>query len=221
MGPAVGSKSVCSALHAVAATLQAHYHSIHDPITFRLAFLLQQQLKGYTNNDPSKKPQKAITSHVLHELITICHTTLDEAISQLAMGAFFFAMRSCEYCKVPDSAKHCTKLLTLKNIQFFHDRRELHHNDPTLHLANSISIMFQYQKNDECNVIITMHWMGDSSLCPVTSWSSIIHCIQHAFLAPPTILQFVLTNVQMAPSAWSPQNRFLIGFRIVFGQLAG
>jgi hypothetical protein len=93
-GPAVGAKSIRAALDAVAATFRANGHPspIHDPVTFRLAFILQRQLKGYTNTDPGEKPQKAITPRILRELITIRHTTLDEAVSQLTIGAFFFTI---------------------------------------------------------------------------------------------------------------------------------
>jgi hypothetical protein len=121
-GAAVISKTVRTAIDAVAATFRANYHisPIHDPVTTKLVFILQRQLKGYTNQDPAEKPQKALTPRILHALTTLRHTTLDEAISQLAVGAFFFAMRSCEYSKVPNSAEHCTKLLVLRNLRFFH-----------------------------------------------------------------------------------------------------
>lgn len=93
-GPAVGAKSVRAALDAVATTFRAHHHCspIHDTVTTRLVYILQCQLKGYTNQDPAEKPQKALTPSILQALIAIRHTTLDEAISQLTMGAFFFTM---------------------------------------------------------------------------------------------------------------------------------
>jgi hypothetical protein len=137
-------------------------------------FILQRQLKGYTNQDPAEKPQKALTPSILRALIAVRHTTLDEAVSQLTVGAFFFAMRSCEYSKVPDSDARRTKLLTVKNIRFFRNRRELPHNDPNLHLADSVSITFEFQKNDERDITITMHRTGDADLCPVLAWSRII-----------------------------------------------
>jgi hypothetical protein len=178
-GAAVGSKTVRAAIDAVAATFRANYHSspIHDPITTRLVFILQRQLKGYTNQDPAEKPQKAITPRILRALIAVRTTTLDEAISQLAVGAFFFAMRSCEYSKVSKSTERRTKLLVICNIRFFRRRRERPHSDPTLHLADSVSITFEFQKNDERDATITMHRTGDATLCPVISWSSIVRRI--------------------------------------------
>lgn len=113
-GAAVGSKMV-------AVPFQANYHPspIHDPITMRLVFILQRQLKGYTNQDPDEKPQNALTLCILWALIAICGTTLDKAISQLAVGIFFFAMHSCKYSKVPQPEEHCIKLLVMYNICFF------------------------------------------------------------------------------------------------------
>ena len=83
-------------------------------------------------------------------------------------------MRSCKYCKVPNSTEHCTKLLTLKNVRFFRHQLALHHSDPALHLADSTLITFEYQKNDERDVTIMMHRTGDSTLCPVIAWASIV-----------------------------------------------
>jgi hypothetical protein len=135
-------------------------------------------LKGYTNQDPTKKLQKALTPRILRELTAINSTSLDEAINQLTRGAFFFAMRSCEYLKVADSEKRRTKILLVRNLRFFQIRVQLHHGDPNLHLADSVSITFEFQKNDERDVTITMHRTGDSVLCPVIAWSNIVRRIR-------------------------------------------
>jgi hypothetical protein len=174
-GPAVMSGSVRAAIDAVAAAFRANncVSPAHDPITARLAYVLQRQLKGYTNQDPAEKPQKALTPRVIRALTAINSTSLDEAVNQLVRGAFFFAMRSCEYLRVPASEQRRTKLLRLHNLRFFRARALLRHDDPSLHLADSVSITFEFQKNDERDAIITMHRTGDSILCPVIAWSSI------------------------------------------------
>ena len=58
--------------------------------------LLQRQFRGYTNADPSEKPQKAVTCSLLRFLAGVRLTDEDVAVGQLAIGAFFFAMRSCD-----------------------------------------------------------------------------------------------------------------------------
>jgi len=65
----------------------------------QLAHILRQ-LKGYTNQDPATRPQKALPPRVFCKTIAIATTEMDVAIGQLTGGAFFFAMQSCEYLKV-------------------------------------------------------------------------------------------------------------------------
>jgi hypothetical protein len=81
-------------------------------------------------------------------------------------------MRSCEYVKVSGYRK--TKLLTVKNIRFFKGKRCLNHRDPLLHMADCVSITFEFQKKDSKNDIISQHRSGDHILCPVRVWASII-----------------------------------------------
>jgi hypothetical protein len=65
---------------------------------------LHRQYKSYRNLDKNLKQQKAITASVL--LNMHAHTQLpfstpaEKATASLAIGAFFFAMRSCEYVHV-------------------------------------------------------------------------------------------------------------------------
>jgi hypothetical protein len=94
---------------------------------------------------------------------------------KLFIGAFFFAMQSCKYLKVSGERK--TKLLCIKNIRFFLGKRNLHHLDKLLHLADSVSIMFKQQKRATKNDIITHHKTGDKLLCPVKMWCKIIRHI--------------------------------------------
>jgi hypothetical protein len=94
---------------------------------------------------------------------------------ELFIGAFFFAMRSCEYLNV--SGRRKTKILTIKNIRFFKGRSELHHSNPSLHHATTVSITFEFQKKDTRNDTITQHRSGDKLLCPVLIWAKIVRRI--------------------------------------------
>jgi hypothetical protein len=126
----------------------------------RLAFILQRQLRGYS------------TASVLRELHKLALSSADKALCELFTGAFFFAMRSCEYLKVSRPRK--TKLLTVSNIHFLKGRRAIPHTDPLLHLADCVSITFELQKKDTKNDIITQHRSSDPILCPVKIWANII-----------------------------------------------
>jgi hypothetical protein len=113
-----------------------------------------------------------MTASILREFYKLAISPFDKALCELFIGAFFFAMRSCEYVKVTGPRK--TKLLTIKNLKFYKGRRMVQHQDPLLHLADCVSITFEQQKRDTKNDVITQHRSTDSLLCPVKIWSKII-----------------------------------------------
>jgi hypothetical protein len=94
------------------------------------------------------------------------------ALCELFIGAFFFAMRSCEYLKV--SGPRRTKILALRNIRFHSGTKLIPHNAKNLHLADTVSITFELQKRDTKNDIITQHRTEDKIFCPVKIWSKIV-----------------------------------------------
>jgi len=150
----------------VAQTFRSHDRP--DPrldIDGEVAFLLRRQLKGYTNDDPAETPQQAISAEVLERLYHLSTLPLDKHIIDLLIIAFFFAMRSCEYCKVTGSRR--TKIIRLKGIRFFLGKRELPHNSPNLHLATSVTLTFEYQKNDMRDEHVTAHCTHHPFMCPV------------------------------------------------------
>jgi len=81
----------------------------------KFAFVLQRQLQGYRASDAPERRQIAIPGSVLREFYRLSLSFIDKARCELLIGAFFFAMRSCEYLTV--SGKRKTKLLCIKNIQ--------------------------------------------------------------------------------------------------------
>ena len=85
----------------------------------KICFILQEQYRGYTNQDKAVEKQKAIPIMVLKKMYDISNSHKELALSQLCIGAIFFAMRSCEYLSTShkeDSKR--TKVLRLRNIQF-------------------------------------------------------------------------------------------------------
>jgi hypothetical protein len=134
--------------------------------------LLSVQWRGYTNNDRATKPEKAITGSVLRRMHERARTEKEVAAAQLAIGAYFFAMRSCEYLKVRDTRR--TSLLCIRNIRFFRNGTEMYHDHPELDTADAVTVTFEWQKNDERDVTISMFRTHDSLLCPVRAWSAII-----------------------------------------------
>lgn len=144
--------------------------------TGKLNRLLSAQLKGYKNLDPGEQPQKASTPSLIREACKTESNHFDLASSQLIRGAFFFAMRSCEYLTVPGPERK-TKRLRLRNLVFRRNNTILPHSDPALTLADNIAITFEYQKNENRNETIIMHHTGDAQLCPVRAWGSLVQRI--------------------------------------------
>ena len=64
------------------------------------SIFLQRQMKGYKDGDPGIKHQKALPLLVFRTMKRDKLLKINVAIAQLCEGAFFFAMRSCEYSTV-------------------------------------------------------------------------------------------------------------------------
>lgn len=114
---------------------------------------------------------------MIEELSKLQVTEVQKAISQLGVGAFFFACRSCEYLKVPQSEQRRTDILRVRNIKFLLDGVILKHSDPRLEFADSVSITFEWQKNDLRFDTVTQFATGDFLLCPVRAWAAIVRRI--------------------------------------------
>jgi hypothetical protein len=143
----------------------------HDSSGKFSKFLLDQ-LKGYKNDDPSACPQKALTPSILRELSQNDDGPVNRATHQLARGAFFFAMRSCEYLTVQGERR--TKRLRLGNLKFIRNKRTISLDDPLLALCDTIAITFEFQKNDERDETVIMHCSGDPLLCPIRAWAAVV-----------------------------------------------
>jgi len=78
-------------------------------------------------------------------------------------------MRSCEYTKVTGHRR--TNTVTIGDICFHRGKCLIPHNDPLLHLADTVSITFRYQKRDQRDDTITQHRTLDPILCPVKAWA--------------------------------------------------
>ena len=130
---------------------------------------------GYVDADPVTKQQKALPLSVFRKLYYNRFTPLDAALGELACGAFFFGMRSCEYLTVTGRRK--TKRLTVKDIRFFKNRIEItDKQSDMIELADSVSITFRFQKNKQKNITVTQP-RSNKDMCPVMVWGKIIRRI--------------------------------------------
>ena len=123
----------------------------------KICFILQEQYRGYANQDKAVDKQKALPIMVLKKMYDIANSHKELALSQLCIGAIFFAMRSCEYLSTShkeDSKR--TKILRLRNIQFKKNGMLLHHNSHNLASSDLVIITFEFQKNDRRNKAVHM-----------------------------------------------------------------
>lgn len=142
-----------------------------------LNILLSRQYRSFRNEDPKEKQQKALPIFILAEVAKRQFTETEKAIAQLSIGAFFFACRSCEYLKVPQSDQRRTKILCLRNIRFFKDGRLIPSPSQELESADSVTITFEMQKNDLKHDSVTHGASDDSVLCPVLQWARVVNRI--------------------------------------------
>jgi hypothetical protein len=140
---------------------------------------LQRQYRSYRNSDANIKQQKALTASILLDLHE--HSQLpissqaEKATATLAIGAFFFAMRSCEYTHVTGPRR--TKPLRLRNLRFIKNRRTMDLTSPDIASADAIAITFEFQKTDIQNETVHQHSTGRAVLCPVSAWADIVQRI--------------------------------------------
>jgi len=100
----------------------------------------------------------------------------DEAIGQLVVTAFFFAMRSCEYS---DAGRgRITTVVTIDDVLFCKDEETIPTDDRDLtSLADTVWITFRKQKNRDNGTTITQHRNdrpGQADICPVGTLAKLV-----------------------------------------------
>jgi hypothetical protein len=105
--------------------------------------------------------------------VLLTHDSPAAIIAELAIVAFFFAMRSCECTTTPTPGK--TKTINLPGI-IFRDRNKqvVPHDSPDLAEAEHVSLTFEDQKNNEKNDTRSQRRTDDPILCPVRRSASLV-----------------------------------------------
>jgi hypothetical protein len=71
-----------------------------------LSILLLRQFRAFRNDNSKEEQQKALPFSMLDKLAKHKATKTDKGITQLTIGAAFFACRSCKYSKVLQSEEN-------------------------------------------------------------------------------------------------------------------
>jgi hypothetical protein len=144
--PTLSGKTVKATITHVRAAFRTNFRQ--DPALDKdknMSLVLIRQLQGYVDTDPSEKQQKALPLSVFKKLMENTFTPLDEALGQLATGAFFFGMRNCEYLSVRGGRK--TIIMVVSGIRFFKNNVEIKNKKDTVtQFADTVSITFIFRK---------------------------------------------------------------------------
>jgi hypothetical protein len=140
-------------------------------------------LRACDNGDPPKKQQRAITPQILRYMYEHSGCGSDERhdseaaiVAEVAIVAYFFAMRSCEITATPTPGR--TKITRLSGVTFRDQaNRELDHNSDDLTTARRVTITFENQKNGLKNDRRSHERTGDLVMCPVLRLASLVRRI--------------------------------------------
>ena len=141
--------------------------------------LLSRLFRSFRNKDPEEKQQAvALPMRVLIEMAKLQATETQSSTFQIAIGAIYLCMRSCEYLKVPQSEKKRTDIVRLRNIILKRNNKILRHDDPNLEYADSVTIVFEKQKKDEKSDKVTQHKTTHVLMNPPCIWAAIVKRIR-------------------------------------------
>jgi hypothetical protein len=110
--------------------------------------------KAFDNEDPPRGQQQAITPKLLRSMFrragvseSLTTDTMFAITAELAIMAYFFAVRSCEFTLTPLPGR--TKTIHLRGV-VFRDKQnnEVDHRSPKLHMTARVTITFENQKHE-------------------------------------------------------------------------
>jgi len=144
----------------------------------QLSFLLSRLFRAFRNEDPNEVQQKAVPPCVILAIARLNRSPTQLAVGQLVRVAFFFAMRSREYLKVPRAEMGRTKILVLRNLRFIRDGRVMSHDDSDLEQADCLAITFEMQKKEDKNDTVHHKATRDQTMCPVQAAAELVRRIR-------------------------------------------
>jgi hypothetical protein len=142
----------------------------------KFSALLSWQISGFKGLDPAPKRQKAVSIKVLKAMEDLANSPAAVAAADLAMAAFFFACRSCEYIQVTGPRR--TKPIRVGDVQFRQGKLIISHDSPELHLAETVSVIFRDQKNRSKYQTRTAWATTDPKANPVIAWSKVVRRVR-------------------------------------------
>ena len=129
--------------------------------------------------DPETRQSQAIPAAVVPIVDAARGSETNRAVGQLVVGAFFFAMRACEFADVGGPRR--TRVITIGDVEFRKDGQRVDHDHvDEMEAADTVSLTFRTQKNGEKGTTVTQHRNagaqagGAHRLCPVTAFARLV-----------------------------------------------
>ena len=142
-------------------------------------------------------------------------------MADLIIGAFCFAMRSCEYT-IPKTLGR-TITICLGRVKFFNNqRKEINHNHPhLLQIAIHVRLLFEDQQNwEKCET--RTHWKsGYDILCPVLCIGQAVQCVLKFTKKPNADTLMCAMNISGSRSKVINQENTLVFMRIMYKTYGG
>ena len=178
-GKPLASATVSTAVdNVVQAFKNAHKADPTIDATGKRAGILSRQRRGMKNMDGPTQQQKAIPMELFGKMLDLATTEEEKATADLVGAAVFFACRSCECSEVTGERR--TEIVTITGLAFHSGKRTLPTDSANLDKADSVSVTFRTQKNDEQHETVTQHRTNDKRLCPVLRWAAVVRRVTDA-----------------------------------------
>ena len=158
---------------------------VHDA-RGRLDAVLVAQLRGYAIHDPETKQSQALPAAVVSIVEAAIAAETHQAVGQLFVGAFFFAMQAFEFSDVGGGPRR-TKIITVGDVEFRRDVQKIDVSDEEeMFATDTVSITFRTQMKGEKGTTVTQHKtagasMGGARLCPVTSFARLVARVRRRY----------------------------------------
>ena len=144
---------------------------------------IRSLLSGFESRDPLPSRQKALTPPFLTDMHRWSEGKSTEwrHASDLVRGAYFFAMRACEFCKTEKPGR--TRRLTASNLTFRgKDGSTIDHEDVDLvGKSHFVTVCFVDQKNGVRMEKRSQRRSGVPILCPIEAWGSVMRRLVEQF----------------------------------------
>jgi len=174
----LASTTIRGAAGALAAAFRNRFRRspLHFQDTKNYLPSLRRLFQAFDKLSPPPKRQRAVTPKLLRQLQHLrsdLNNETNQAID-IIVGAFFFAMRACEYVKTP--VKGHTKIARLRCLEFRDRKRKIvPHSHPRLtRHSKFVTITFEDQKNKLKFDKRTQQRTNNPFLCPVKRWGSAV-----------------------------------------------